>query len=202
MACKPPRCRLAGLGRRSAPANSASARAAEAASCAASSGRDGSVALARVAVAPRARAAPASRQRGAQAQEAVQAALVVGRHAQVAERLGRRVAHAEQEHRRAVAHVHRQHVVVELARLAGGVAQLVADAGADVAQFLLGRRSCWRRPGARRASRAGPPCARRCRCRVVAAEVLDVDDAQAGVLQRHLVGAVALPSGELRCCRR
>jgi hypothetical protein len=73
----------------------------------------------------------------AQAHEAVDVALVVGRHAQVAELVGRRLAHAQQEHRHAVAHVHRQHVVVELAGLAGGVAQLVADARADVAQFLL-----------------------------------------------------------------
>jgi hypothetical protein len=88
---------------------------------------------------PRSGAPPLAQRRvvsaGAQAHEAVEAVLVVGRHAQVAEGLGLGVSRMPSRNTRCAVEVHRQHVVVELARLAGGVAQLVGDAGADVAQL-------------------------------------------------------------------
>ncbi|MNS45679.1 hypothetical protein D3C72_781550 [compost metagenome] len=75
-------------------------------------------------------------QRGTQAHPVGHAVLVVGRNAQVAERLARRLPHARQEHRLAL-QLHRHHIVVVFARLAGTVTELVLHRRADVAQRLV-----------------------------------------------------------------
>ncbi|MNS82764.1 hypothetical protein D3C72_1165180 [compost metagenome] len=75
-------------------------------------------------------------QRGAQPHEFRDRAVVVSRNAQVAEGLGRIVAHTGQEHAGAV-QFHGQHVVLEFVGLARVVDQLVFNAGAYVAQVLV-----------------------------------------------------------------
>ena len=75
---------------------------------------------------------------GAQALEVVHVAVFVRWNTHVAERVSRGVTHAQHEHRHAVARVYWQHVIVEFARLARCVAQLVGEAGANVAQVFLG----------------------------------------------------------------
>ncbi|MDT4829379.1 hypothetical protein FQZ97_627970 [compost metagenome] len=130
-------------------------------------------------------------QRGAHAHEAVHRALLVGRHAQVAERLLGLLSHAQQEHRLAVAGVDRHHVVLVLARLASRVAQLVADAGADVAQHLglvgLVGGAQARLDAVAQVDLAHVGAAAH---RAAVGEVLHVDHAQRGVLERELVLAV------------
>lgn len=135
-------------------------------------------------------------QRAAQAQEGVHFAFGVGGNAQIAHGVGLVVAHAQQEHALAVARVHGQHVVLELARLARGIAQLVADAGADVAQLLLGHGLVGRAQalvdGLLQVHLAHIGGAATGAART--AEVLDVDGAQLGKLQRQ---RLVLAVGEL-----
>ena len=77
-------------------------------------------------------------QGGAQARKALQRLVFVGRNAQIAHGVAGRQAHAQQKDAgAAIAHVDGQHVVFVFAGLPGGVAQAVAEAGADVAQMAL-----------------------------------------------------------------
>ncbi|CFO58914.1 Uncharacterised protein [Bordetella pertussis] len=131
-------------------------------------------------------------QRRAQAHEFGQRTLVIGRNAQVLEIVGRVVAHRAQEYRHAIEH-DRQHVILELVRLARVVDQLVVDARPHIAQvFVLLARGA---AGHRRHVLAQ---AEILRARLPAREILDVDHAQSGELDFHAFGLVADTCADLR----
>ena len=79
-------------------------------------------------------------QGGTRGQEGGHAAFSVRRHTQKLKGISRRFTHAQQKDGRAVGvviHAHRQHVVLEFTGLAGGIAQLIAHTGTDIAQLFL-----------------------------------------------------------------
>ena len=139
-------------------------------------------------------------QRGTQADKGVHAALRVRRYAQVLEGISRVFTHAHQEHGRTVGvviHPDRQHVILELTRLARRIAQLVAHAGADIAQLFFRRGLVGsaepRLDGLVQINLAHIGSCRRRTARVASgAKIFHVDDTQCRELERQFFSAVAL----------
>ena len=140
---------------------------------------------------------------GTHTQESSHAAFNISRDAQVLKGIRRVFAHAHQIHCRALwrcVHFHGQHVVVELFGLAGGIAQLVAHAGADVAQFFLrggfisGPQARINRLSQIDLANINAPIAGSAQP-IGSRKIFNVDDAQRGVFKCELFCASALTIG-------